>query len=173
MKCLIIINRLSGNGKKADENILRQTFGNGLDTEVFYVRKNTPTPDLLPYDRIVACGGDGTLNRLVNNKTKQGAQVFYSPRLNESKVLAETIQQSFKEMLQPNNKRAIKPADKNLYLLYNNDVTPAVIVECGFISNPGEAELLKTDSYQDRVAMTICYSLMKYNNREEARSTAE
>ena len=79
MKCLIIINRLSGNGKKADENILRQTFGNGFDTEVFYVRKNTPTPDLLPYDRIVACGGDGTLNRLVNNKTKQGAQVFYCP----------------------------------------------------------------------------------------------
>ena len=79
MKCLIIINRLSGNGKKADENILRQTFGKGFDTHVFYVKKNTPTPDLLPYDRIVACGGDGTLNRLVNNKTKQGAQVFYCP----------------------------------------------------------------------------------------------
>lgn len=79
MKCLIIINRLSGNGKKADENILKQTFGNGFDTDVFYVRKNTPTPNLLPYDRIVACGGDGTLNRLVNNKTKQGAQVFYCP----------------------------------------------------------------------------------------------
>lgn len=79
MKCLIIINRLSGNGKKADENILKQTFGNGFETDVFYVKKNTPTPDLLPYDRIVACGGDGTLNRLVNNKTKQGAQVFYCP----------------------------------------------------------------------------------------------
>ena len=79
MKCLIIINRLSGNGKKADENILKQTFGTGFETDVFYVRKNTPTPDLLPYDRIVACGGDGTLNRLVNNKTKQGAQVFYCP----------------------------------------------------------------------------------------------
>lgn len=100
-----------------------------------------------------------------------GAQVFYSPKSKDSDTLAQTIQDSFRLLLQPDNDRVIKKADKDLFILYNNDVTPAVIVECGFISNAEEAQKLADKSYQQQVAMTICYSLMKFQNREESEVT--
>ncbi|MEG0542244.1 MAG: N-acetylmuramoyl-L-alanine amidase [Angelakisella sp.] len=100
-----------------------------------------------------------------------GAQVFYSPKSKDSDVLAQTIQDNFRLLLQPDNKRTIKKADKDLFILYNNDITPAVIVECGFISNADEAQKLTTTNYQEQIAMTICYSLMKFQNREESEVT--
>lgn len=93
----------------------------------------------------------------------KGAQVFYAPGSVGSDRLAQTIQDSFRQLIQPDNKREIKKADSNLFLLYNNRTTPAVLVECGFISNPDEAAKLSTGEYQDQVAMTICYSLIKYH----------
>lgn len=101
-----------------------------------------------------------------------GAQVFYAPKTPDSQLLAQTIQDSFHLLLQPDNKREIKKADKSLYLLYNNEITPAVLVECGFISNEAEAALLKTEKYQEQVAMTICYSLLKFQNRGETQRAA-
>ena len=111
------------------------------------------------------------LNKFTQTSAR-GAQVFYAPAAPDSNILAQTIQDSFRLLLQPENKREIKKADKSLYLLYNNKITPAVLVECGFISNEGEAALLKTEKYQDQVAMTICYSLMKFQNRGETQSAA-
>lgn len=111
------------------------------------------------------------LNKFEQASAK-GAQVFYAPKSPDSDLLAQTIQDSFKLLLQPENKRQIKKADKDLYLLYNNTVTPAVLVECGFISNPGEAEKLKESTYQDQVAMTICYALMKFQNRGDVSQDA-
>ena len=43
---------------------------------------------------------------------------------------------------------------KNIYLLYNSKV-PSIIVECGFISNPHEAELLTTENYKDSVLKAV------------------
>lgn len=97
----------------------------------------------------------------------RGAQIFYSPNTPESEELAEIIQSSVRTFIQPDNGRKIKRADSALFLLYNSTVNPTVLVECGFLSNPGEAELLKSGEHQDKLAMTICYSLMKFNNREE------
>ncbi|MEG2088042.1 MAG: N-acetylmuramoyl-L-alanine amidase [Angelakisella sp.] len=101
-----------------------------------------------------------------------GAQVFYAPRAVGSDLLAQTIQDSFKLLLQPENNREIKKADKDLFLLYNNESTPAVIVECGFISNPAEAAQLKSEQYQEQVAMTICYALLKFQSRGEVTEYA-
>lgn len=96
-----------------------------------------------------------------------GAQVFYSPNTSQSEELADIIQENIRTYIQPKNHRKTKKADSALFLLYNNKVNPAVLVECGFISNPREAELLKTGEYQDKLAMVTCYSLIKFNNREE------
>lgn len=101
------------------------------------------------------------LNKFPQSRVK-GAQVFYAPKSQGSELLAQTIQDSFRTLLQPENTRQIKKADSSLFLLYNNTVTPAVLVECGFLSNPEEAALLATEDYQDQVAFAICWSLLQF-----------
>ena len=101
------------------------------------------------------------LNKFPQSRVK-GAQVFYAPRSQGSELLAQTIQDNFRGLLQPDNTRQIKKADSSLFLLYNNTVTPAVLVECGFLSNPEEAALLASEDYQDKVAFAICCSLLQF-----------
>lgn len=90
-----------------------------------------------------------------------GAQMFYGKLSEQSEVLANTMQAAFCEKLQPENKRVHKPAGKNLYLLYNAQV-PAVMVECGFLSNSAEARKLQEESYQHSVAFVIYGSILQY-----------
>lgn len=90
-----------------------------------------------------------------------GAQVFYSGNREESGRLAECIRQSIVGSLQPDNKRENKQAEKNIYLLYNCPV-PAVLVECGFLSNPQEAEKLSQPAYQKDMAAAIYNGLIDY-----------
>ncbi len=91
-----------------------------------------------------------------------GAQVFYSKNFSdESSELAQSIQDSITYYLQPENTRQIKPCGTSVYLIYNA-VKPAVLVECGFLSNYNEAELLKTDDYQRKIAFTIALGIINY-----------
>ena len=92
-----------------------------------------------------------------------GAQVFYSPNHPNSAVLAEALRKSVTGMLQPDNTRTCKAAGKEIFLLKNARV-PAVIVECGFISNRQERELLVTDDYQKQLALATAAGLMNYVN---------
>lgn len=93
-----------------------------------------------------------------------GAQVFYSQNNMESSELAECVRNNLTTLLQPLNKRECKPAEKNIYLLYNSKV-PSVIIECGFISNVNEAKLLKSDEYQNKLAFAIFTGFMDYYNK--------
>ncbi len=90
-----------------------------------------------------------------------GAQMFYSKNDERSKLLAEKLQQSFVSLLQPDNEREVKAATKDIYLLWNAQV-PAVIVECGFLSNPEEAAKLKDPGYQKDLAFTIYTGFLRY-----------
>ncbi len=90
-----------------------------------------------------------------------GAQVFYSINNQESKTIAESIQNSFSTRLQKNNKRIIKKGNKNIYLLHNA-LNPAVIVECGFISNSEELAKLKTEEYRKMCAFTVYCGVLDY-----------
>lgn len=90
-----------------------------------------------------------------------GAQMFYSETNSDSQRLALALQQSFVENLQPENKREIKLSDENLYLIYYTEI-PSVMVECGFLSNPQEADLLQTEEYQKQVAFTIFKGINDY-----------
>lgn len=94
-----------------------------------------------------------------------GAQVYYSPNHPESKALAETVQGNIRAYLQPDNKRQTKSATSAIYLLHNIK-TPAILIECGFISNSAEAELLCSDDYRHKVALTIYSALIDYLNKE-------
>lgn len=90
-----------------------------------------------------------------------GAQMFYSETNPDSMRLAQSLQQAFVENLQPENKREIKLTGKDLYLIYYAEI-PSVMVECGFLSNPAEADLLLTEEYQKKVAFTIFKGINSY-----------
>ena len=90
-----------------------------------------------------------------------GAQIFYSPNLPASKELAGNLQSAFVRRLQPENRREIKPAEERLFLLFHAKV-PAVLCECGFLSNPEEEALLLEDDYRSKVAFTLFEGLLDY-----------
>lgn len=83
-----------------------------------------------------------------------GTQIYYSKNDTSSAVLAKNIQASIKKYLQPSNNRMIKRADSSIYVL-DNLSCPAILIECGFLSNPDETELLKNGEYQGKLALTI------------------
>lgn len=105
------------------------------------------------------------LNKYSDSQPK-GTQVFYSQKTTESKLLAQSIQQTVKELLQSDNHREIKPATRDAYLLYNAPI-PAVIVECGFLSNPAELALLKTEEYQKKMAFAVYCGIIAGEDAEQ------
>lgn len=99
-----------------------------------------------------------------------GAQTFYSPNDSESKSLAQFIQSTIATELQPNNKRLIKQSGTSIYVLYNA-TKPAVMVECGFISNSNELLQLKSEEYQSKMAFSIMSGIINYNISEVTNGT--
>lgn len=99
----------------------------------------------------------------------RGMQVFYSPNHSDSERLANTIRQMNIVHLQPENKRQIKMATSAINLLYNAKC-PAVLVECGFLSNPDEAELYKDYNYKQRVAFILCCAVTEFINKSPKSS---
>lgn len=91
-------------------------------------------------------------------KSVRGAQVYYNPESEISKSLATAIQNSFKKDL-PNAKSV--PAVGDYYIL-NCTSTPAVIVECGFLSNFEEEKLLLSEDYKEKVCYSILCGIIKY-----------
>lgn len=91
----------------------------------------------------------------------KGLQVFYSPKNIKSKFLAESIQSKTVELIQKDNDRFIKETGSNIYLLYNSQI-PSVMVECGFMSNYEESNLLKNENYQKQIAFSIMCGIQKY-----------
>lgn len=94
-----------------------------------------------------------------------GLQVYYSKRNSESHEIALLIQKKTIEFLQPDNNRKVKESGKNIYLL-NNTKCPAVLVECGFLSNGREESLLKDEDYQRKVATVIFSAVVEYINTD-------
>lgn len=94
-----------------------------------------------------------------------GAQVFYYADSKEGENLAALLQENLRANLNPENHRQIKPNDS--YYLLKKTKIPTVIVECGFLSNYTEAELLGTEEYQDRVAWAIHMGIMQFINTLE------
>lgn len=92
----------------------------------------------------------------------KGAQVFYYSTSENSRQLAEVIQEQLKS-LDPDNRREAKGNDS--YFLLKKTSKPIVIVECGFLSNREEAEKLSSDLYQEKMAWNIHMGIMKYLNR--------
>ena len=90
-----------------------------------------------------------------------GTQIFYSVNNPGSQSLAEKIKESVRGFIQPENTREIKPADKKIYLLHNAEI-PALIIECGFLSNIEESKKLIDNEYQNQLAFSIYCGITSY-----------
>ena len=90
----------------------------------------------------------------------RGAQAFYSDNNEQNQLIASIMQEEFKNKL--NSTRKYKN-NNDLYLQKRIKV-PGVLVELGFLSNSNERYLLKQNTYQEKIALTITNALIKYFN---------
>lgn len=90
-----------------------------------------------------------------------GTQLFYSVNHPDSRLLAESIQSVVREQLQTDNNRELKSATDGIYLLHHT-TRPAVLVECGFLSNPEERQRLLTDAYRQQLAFAVAIGYFQY-----------
>lgn len=159
--------------------LMLKAFLNAGGVKVIMTRESDVSTDSVETDKIAARKKSDLKNRLsimkdypdaifvsihLNKFTTSaaiGSQVFYSARREESKQLGEEIQKSIVKLLQPENSRVNKQATSSTYILYNATV-PAVLVECGFLSNSAELKRLKTEEYQNKMAFSIFCGIMEY-----------
>ncbi len=92
-----------------------------------------------------------------------GPQVFYYTGSEEGQRLAESIRAAFLEEIGPHCTREVKPTS-DLYLLRESEI-PAVIVECGFLSNTEEEALLCDAAYQGKLARAICLGIQNFKEK--------
>lgn len=90
-----------------------------------------------------------------------GPQVFYSPNHEKSKEMAQILQEELIRVLKPESERDVKQAGGEIYLLKKAKI-PAVLVECGFLSNHKEEQKLLEEEYQKETAWAIYASIVKY-----------
>lgn len=100
-------------------------------------------------------------------ESSKGAQVFYQSSSVEGKKFAEIMQQNM-TVLDETNKRVAKP-NSDYYILKNSKGV-AIIVECGFLSNSKEAQMLITEDYQKKIAEAIADGIINYLKTTEAQN---
>lgn len=98
------------------------------------------------------------LNKYPTNSRK-GAQVFFRQDSKQGILAAEKIQKQLNTNI--NLDRAYSALKGDYYILNCSDI-PSVIVECGFISNKEEEQLLIISEYQDKIAYNIFAGIMSY-----------
>ena len=100
------------------------------------------------------------LNKYPPSEIYRGWQTFYQENNDDSKKLAELIQENMGKNIEYTNSRvAMKITD--VYIM-KNVIVPTVIVECGFLSNKDESYLLQDDTYQSKIAWGIFLGLQQY-----------
>lgn len=100
------------------------------------------------------------LNKYPPSEIYRGWQTFYQGNSENSKMLAEIIQENIcKNIDYSNDRKPMKITD--VYIMDNVKI-PTTIVECGFLSNKEEANLLKDESYQYKLAWGIFIGIQDY-----------
>ncbi|MBQ7940450.1 MAG: N-acetylmuramoyl-L-alanine amidase [Clostridia bacterium] len=138
---------------RTDDRLLYDLYGDLTD-----YTGHKKTYDLRNRLRFTEEAGADLLISIHMNKFPQpqysGLQVYYSPTAPESRTVAEVIRSYTKLYLQPENERETKAATSSIYLLHRIQ-RPAVMVECGFLSNEEELTRLKDEIYRRQLALVI------------------
>lgn len=99
------------------------------------------------------------------NAQVRGPQVFYFHSSDEGMRMASQVQKKLNEGMDIQKPR-VEKANDNYYLLKRSEI-PAIIIECGFLSNAEEAYLLSTEEYQDKLVTCIVDSILQGNIEKE------
>lgn len=91
-----------------------------------------------------------------------GAQVLYAATPG-SEAFSEYMQKSLISALNPQNRRSAARIPKSI-LLFSQVRCPAILIECGFLSNAKEEKLLRTDTYRLKVAVVIAAGYLSNKN---------
>ena len=145
--------------------IMTRTKDTGTEDDESVAIAKRKKSDLLNRLQVMKDNLDGIYVSIHLNKfttsAANGAQVFYTKNYKEAYSLAQSVQKSITTLVQPTNTRVVKQGTDSTYLLKNAAV-PAIIVECGFLSNKAELEKLKDDNYQSQMAFAIVGGIMDY-----------
>ena len=90
-----------------------------------------------------------------------GAQTFYAVKNVEGKVLAEALQARLISFLDPTNTRVAKKIPNQVFLM-ERITSPAVTIECGFLSNPQEQIKLQAPAYHVQISIAIVAGYFDY-----------
>lgn len=128
----------------------------GLPTQGFKKR------DMEARRQIIAASGADIvisvhMNKYPSDSSRSGPQVFYQSNDQDGKALADSIQLALNDMT-GNSHEALSG---DFYICRTSQM-PAVIVECGFLSNPTDEQLLTSDEYREKLTMTIYRGVMLY-----------
>ena len=97
-------------------------------------------------------------NSLPSSPATRGAQTFWNGQA-EAKELAESVQAALNAAINGEHKKQAAQVPSSVYLMKSVEA-PAVLVECGFLSNPEETALLKEPAHQTRLAAAITAGLI-------------
>ena len=115
--------------------------------------------------RIVNSTANALLLSIHQNKFSEsrywGTQVFYNKQPG-SKDMAVLLQNAFRENINSKNKRQIKESAGVYLMEYSN--CQSVLIECGFLSNPKEEQMLRNDAYQRKICCVIASTVCQYLN---------
>lgn len=89
----------------------------------------------------------------------KGAQTFYNPSNENSKLLANSVMEQLLNIDPYNNRKA--KSLKGKYLVDKIDKT-GCLIEVGFLTNVQELNLLKKESYQEKLAYSIYLGIINY-----------
>ena len=94
-----------------------------------------------------------------------GLQIYHNDT-SGAEALANCVRNSVRESLQPENKRGLKKG-KDIYVL-ENSLNEAILIECGFLTNPEECKKLSEKEYQNKLSFAIVYGIIKYTEMKNA-----
>lgn len=141
------------------KTVMTRTNENGLYSPF---ASNKKKDDMLARQKIIEkTNPDIVISIHMNSyavSSSRGAQVFFNSEIENSKLLADEIQKQFvKNLVKPR-----QTTQKGDYFILNCTNIPSVIVECGFISNQEEEQLLISDGYKDKVCYSILCGILSY-----------
>lgn len=99
-------------------------------------------------------------NTLPGHPSVHGAQVFYG-KVTDSDARAAAVQQALNGVVNVGNEKTAKPIGSDIYIMAHANC-PAILVECGFLSNSAETRLLLSPEYQTKLAAAICCGYLQY-----------